>query len=109
VEITSFYGDELATAGWSPEGPPDYRSVQEVYEDSGIEAPLPLQIVNWSFVKGDMRLSVGAQLPSGYVTPSAIPWSITVQPIWYPTYRDGTVIPGPDATPIIKHEAPPSC
>jgi hypothetical protein len=110
VEITSFYQEELTASGWIAEGEPHYWSVQDVHEDPEEQKPT-LQIVTWSFVKGDLRLLIGAQLNPGYVSMGEIPWSLTVQPIWFPTSENNSVIPGSSVenTPILRDEAPPNC
>lgn len=81
-EVLTFYDNELPTLGWSPEGEPEYSSYETPDPDYVAE------VVNWSFVKGDLRLTIGAQLnPSHPPAPGLISWVLTVQPEWYPWWK----------------------
>jgi hypothetical protein len=80
-QVTNFYEEHLTAAGWVAEGKPSYWAFVE--RDPCI---VPIQVVNWSFIRGDIRILVGAQLNPGHMSVNEIPWVLYVQPIWFPVF-----------------------
>lgn len=86
-EVTAFFASTLPALGWSPEGDPDFGSIQNEYQTT------PVEVVNWVFLKDDMRLLVGAQLNGKHEPSNEVPWVLRIQPIWYPGLENSTISP----------------